>query len=60
MPKHLGKRITSRFLSQVELTSQPDHALIDVITIPRTQSTSPWKQLARRVIWAMGLMVFVT
>ncbi|OFP26512.1 TrkA family potassium uptake protein [Corynebacterium sp. HMSC068G04] len=60
MPKHLRKRITSRFLSQVELTSQPDHALLDVITIPRTQSTSPWKQLARRVIWAMGLMVFVT
>ena len=60
MAKHIGKRFKSRFLPQVELTSQPDHALIDVITLPRTESTSPWKQLARRVFWAMGLLIFVT
>jgi len=58
--KHLGKRLTSRFLPQIELTSQPDHALIDVITLPRTESTNPWKQLARRVLWAFGLLVLVT
>lgn len=60
MAKHLGKRLKSRFLPQIELTSQPDHALIDVITLPRTESTNPWKQLARRVLWAFGLLVFVT
>lgn len=60
MAKHLGKRLTSRFLPPIELTSQPDHALIDVITLPRTESTNPWKQLARRVLWAFGLLVFVT
>nr|WP_269152742.1 potassium channel protein [Corynebacterium minutissimum] len=52
--------MTSRFLPQIELTSQPDHALIDVITLPRTESTNPWKQLARRVLWAFGLLVLVT
>ena len=60
MAKRIGKRLKSRFLPQIELTSQPDHALIDVITLPRTESTNPWKQLARRVLWAMGLLVFVT
>ena len=50
----------SRFLPQVELSSQPDHALIDVITVPRDENSSPWRQLGKRVLWAFGIVVFVT
>lgn len=47
-------------MPQIELTSQPDHALIDVITVPRAVSDSPWRQLGSRVLWALALLVFVT
>lgn len=64
MPKQSAKRIRrrfkARFMPQIELTSQPDHALIDVITVPRAVSDSPWKQLGSRVLWALALLVFVT
>ena len=56
----MKSRFTSRFLPQVELSSQPDHALIDVITVPRDENSSPWRQLGKRVLWAFGIVVFVT
>ncbi|MDO5032082.1 TrkA family potassium uptake protein [Corynebacterium sp.] len=60
MASHIGERFRARFLSQADLSTQPAHALIDVITLPRTESVSPWKQLGRRVAWALSLIVFVT
>ena len=56
----MKSRFRSRFLPQVELSSQPDHALIDVITVPRDENSSPWRQLGKRVLWAFGIVVFVT
>ena len=52
----MKSRFTSRFLPQVELSSQPDHALIDVITVPRDENSSPWRQLGKRVLWALSLI----
>lgn len=56
----LKRRLQARFASGIELTSQPDHALIDIITVPRDLKTSPWRQLAKRLSWAFSLVVFVT
>jgi len=58
--KVLKGRIKQRFLPQVELSSQPDHALLDVITVPKDQNASPWRQLAKRALWAFGILIFVT
>lgn len=58
--KRMKSRLARRFRPGIELTSQPDHALLDVITVPRDLESSPWSQLARRITWAMALLVFVT
>ena len=58
--QRISRRFKARFMPQIELTSQPDHALIDVITVPRADNDSPWKQLGSRVLWAFALLVFVT
>ncbi|AKE38634.1 Kef-type K+ ransport system, predicted NAD-binding component [Corynebacterium camporealensis] len=58
MSTHLH-RFRERFKAQVELSSQPDHALIDVIQVPRDNRAGPWRRLSRRVLWAFALLVFV-
>ena len=58
--KRMKNRIVDKFRPGVELSSQPDHALIDVITVPRNLAASPWRKLAMRLLWAFGLLVFVS
>ncbi|AQS74225.1 potassium channel family protein [Corynebacterium ammoniagenes] len=58
--RRMKNRIVDSFRPAVELSSQPDHALIDVITVPRNLMASPWRKLAMRLMWAFGLLVFVT
>ncbi|MDN6246712.1 MAG: potassium channel family protein, partial [Corynebacterium casei] len=58
--KRVKNRIAESFRSAVELSSQPDHALIDIITVPRNLAASPWRQLGKRLMWAFALVVFVT
>ena len=58
--KRIKNRIADTFRPAIELSSQPDHALIDVITVPRNVAASPWRQLAMRLLWALALLVFVT
>lgn len=65
MPRESARRVKQRLMarnvqSAVELSSLPDHALLDVITVPRAQYASPWKSLGLRLAWAGMLMVFVT
>ena len=58
--RRVKSRLTRHFKAGIELTSQPDHALIDFITLPRDLRTSPWRQLLNRMMMALGLVVFVT
>ena len=58
--KRMKSRIAESFRPGIELSSQPDHALIDVITVPRNDVASPWRQLAKRLMWAFSLVIFVT
>lgn len=65
-PRESGRRIKSRLVarrhvqSEPELSSLPDHALIDVITVPHSQQDSPWKSLGNRLAWASILLIAVT
>ena len=56
----VGRRIVDSLRSGVELSTQPDHALIDVITVPRNFAASPWRKLAMRLMWAFGLLISVS
>ncbi len=65
MAKETARRLKQRLLarqvsSDVELSSLPDHALLDVITVPRAQQASPWTMLGRRLTWAGLLLIGVT
>ncbi|WP_249041143.1 potassium channel family protein [Corynebacterium phocae] len=65
MARKRARRVKQRLLaknlrSDVELSSLPDHALLDVIKVPRTQVDSPWKSLAFRLLWSTMMVVFVT
>src|SRR5699024_4025371 len=57
--KRMKSRIVDSLRSSVELSTQPDHALFDVITVPRNFAASPWRQLAMRLMWAFGLLISV-
>src|SRR5699024_1526986 len=58
--KRMKSRIVDSLRSGVELSTQPDHALIDVITVPRNFAASPWRKLAMRLMWAFGLLISVS
>lgn len=58
--KQFHRHIKKKFAVGVELTSQPDHALIDIIKVPSAYNASPWRRLGQRLTWAFMLMVFVT
>lgn len=65
MPRESARRMKQRLLARsvrpdVELSTLPDHALIDVITVPRVRFTSPWRSLRQRLLWALALLLFVT
>ena len=38
-----------RFQSETELDDLPDHALLNIIQIPRERRASPWALISRRV-----------
>lgn len=42
-----------------ELTSLPDHALINVIRLPQSARATPWALISRRFLYAILLIVFV-
>lgn len=52
-------KIKDRFRPHVELSSLPDHALIDVINMPQSVEPSPWRLILNRLAWALGLILFV-
>lgn len=56
----MGRPLSRRIKAQVELNYLPDHGLLDVITVPHANTDSPWKLLARRLWWALLLLIFVT
>lgn len=58
--KRAKRRLRERLKPGVELSNQPDFLLLDVIHLPRDFRASPWKLLAQRLMWAAGLLVFVT
>ncbi|KAA8739215.1 Ion channel protein [Corynebacterium tuscaniense] len=42
-----------------DLTALPDHALINVIRLPRAARTTPWALISRRFLYAILLIVIV-
>lgn len=58
--RRFKRRITQRFHPGHELSALPAHGLIDIIRVPRKDETNPWKQLMRRIILALVIVVFVT
>ncbi|MDY3127476.1 MAG: potassium channel family protein [Corynebacterium sp.] len=56
----MKRRIAEKFRPAMELHRQPDHALIDVIRVPRNMTASPWRSLITRLLWAFTIFVFVT
>lgn len=58
--KAVSEKLARRVKTEVELSSLPDHALLDVITVPRYHGASPLNLLLQRVIWALLVVVFVT
>lgn len=56
----MKSRIKQRFMPSVELSTLPNHALLDVITVPRQEQSSPVTMLAKRFVWAVLIVLFVT
>ena len=56
----MSERLKHRLSPQIERSSEPDYALIDIIRVPRDESSSPWRQLGYRALWAFGIVIFVT
>lgn len=55
----MRNRIRERFRGDVELSDLPDHALLGVISIPGAPGMSPWALIARRLVYAFGLLFAV-
>ncbi|PFG27068.1 Kef-type K+ transporter NAD-binding component [Corynebacterium renale] len=49
-----------RFHRDEQLSKLPVHALLDVITIPNALAASPWSLIARRMLYAIGLLFIST
>lgn len=50
-------KFRDRFGSESELDDLPDHALLGVIRIPETVRKGPWNLIARRLIYAMSMIL---
>ena len=55
----MAARFRERFRGDVELSDLPDHALVEVIGIPRAIAASPWALIARRFFYAAVIVMFV-
>ena len=49
-----------RLQSDTELDDLPDHALLNIIQIPRERQVSPWALITRRVFYALLLLTGVS
>lgn len=49
-----------RFQGETELDDLPDHALLNIIQIPRERRASPWALISRRVLYALILLTVVS
>lgn len=52
-------RPKARFRGDVELTEQPDHALLEVIRLPGHLRSSPWALISRRFAYASAILFVV-
>ncbi|MBN9644445.1 potassium channel family protein [Corynebacterium mendelii] len=55
----MRERFRHRFDTERELTEMPDHALLNIISIPESRTASPWVLITRRVVYALILLAAV-
>ena len=51
--RRIGKSLRSLISPESRLDNRPDYALVGVVRVPLLES-SPWRQIAVRVLWAIG------
>ncbi|QMV85914.1 potassium channel family protein [Corynebacterium hindlerae] len=55
----MRNRIGDRFRGDMELSDLPDHALINIVSVPGAAYTSPWALIIRRFVYATLLLALV-
>ncbi|KGF15886.1 potassium channel family protein [Corynebacterium freneyi] len=53
-------RIRDRLGSDIELDDLPDHALLGIIRMPQAARRDPWRLIARRLGYALAMMLIAT
>ena len=57
--RSIAPTLRTRFGVEPELDDLPDHALVNIISIPEGRLVSPWILIARRILYALLLLLGV-
>ncbi len=52
-------RLRERFQPDGDLDGLPPHALLNILRLPEEEFRSPWRLIGRRMLYAIGLVLFV-
>lgn len=55
----MRNKFRDRFQTEGDLDGLPPHALLNILRLPEEEYRSPWRIIGRRMLYALGLILFV-